>query len=604
MTEQPKELRDLLSHIERRFNDADTGVHKRFRDRATHFFALYNNFSDWKASLPTDRRDRDTGLASAKRDWGAELFIPYAFSTVETILPRMLSNTPSILVKPRNKASDDNVRNVKSIIEAQQEQIDYELILQAIARNALICGLGPQKVYWKREERTQKVVRPRSLRLPGMSDYVVDEITKPVFDDPMAEAIDPFDFIWDPMAANVNECEWIIHRTWRSTDYCLTLLRKGVWSGVEEQDITEGGSGNGKYTDTFQQRLTTAGYPNTKVRDTHEVWEYHDGARVITVLDRKWIVQQGENPAWHGELPFQVYRPTPMQGQMVGKGEIEPIEDLQLEINTLRSQRRDNATVVLQKAFFYADGMIDPADFKVGPGRGVPVIGDPREAIQPIEFGDIPYSGYQEERQLQADIERTTGIDDSLSGSGSPQQTATGVQLVQAAANLRIQQKTRNCEVELVRAGGRQFLALNQQRILTNRDVRIPSEPEPGNPDRRWAWLEIGPEQLRGEFDIDVEGGSMAPENIPQQRQDGQAWAAMLGNPQIGPYLNAPMVIREIVKCMGARDPESMIVQPEQKVPAEAVQAFRQGLQAAGVDTRLLDQAWAAVNPGGQQNAA
>lgn len=595
MPEQSEELRDLVAQITTRFNHADQGVHQRFRDRANHFWGLYRGYSDWKAGLSP--RDRDPGLAAAKRDWGAELFIPYAFSTVETILPRMLSNSPKILVRPRGRASEKNVENIRFIIEAQQEQIDYELILQNIARIALITGLGVQKVYWKRDERTQKQVRPRKVRMPGLSDFVVDEVRQLAFDDPMVECVDPFDFFWDPMAARIADCEWAIHRTWRSHAYCTSLLKRGIWKGIEESDITEGGTGNGTFTDAFQTRLTIQGYPNFQARDTHEVWEYHNGREVITVLDRQYIVQQGANPAWHGELPFQVYRPTPVPGHMVGIGEIEPIEDLQSEINTLRSQRRDNATLVLQKSFFYADGSIDPADFKIGPGRGIPTFGPPSDSISPINFGDIPNSGYQEERQLQADIERTTGIDDSLSGSGQPQQTATGVQLVQAAANLRIQQKTRNAEIELVRAGGRQFLALDQQRILSNREIRIPAEPTPGEPDRRWAWLEVGPEQLKGEFEIDVEGGSMAPENTPQQRADAAAMQNLMGNPQLGPFINPDMGIRYILRNMGLKGEDAYLQAPEQKLPAGLVDQFKKALVGAKVDQRLIDQAWAASMP-------
>lgn len=598
MTEQPQDLKDLLSRIDGRFQAADRGVHKRFIERANHFFGLYRSYSQWKTSLPTDRRDRDTGLASASRAWGAELFIPYAFSTVETILPRMLSNSPQILVRPRARESEQNVENIKFIIEAQQEQIDYELILQRVARNALIYGLGVQKVFWKREERKKKTVKPRGLKLPGMSDFVVDTQTCAVFDDPVAECVDPFDFYWDPMADGMSNCGWVIHRTWKSTEYCKALLDRKVWSGIDETDITQAGTGSNRYDDAFSTRNTIAGYPNLKAPEAHEVWEYHDGSKVVTVLDRQFIVQQGDNPAWHGELPFQVYRPTPVDGQMVGIGEIEPIEDLQAEINTLRSQRRDNATVILQKSFFYADGMIDPGDFKIGPGRGIPVLGDPRDTIMPINFGEIPNSGYQEERQLQADIERTTGIDDSLSGGGQPQQTATGIQLVQAAANLRIQQKTRNCEIEIVRAGGRQFLALDQQRILSNREIRIPAEPTPGEPDRRWAWLQVGPQQLAGEFDIDVEGGSMAPENVPQQRQDAQNMVGLLGNPEVGPFINKQMAIRFIVRNMGIMGEDAWLVQPDQKVPQQAVDGMKKALAAAGVDPTLIGQAWSAAQGG------
>jgi hypothetical protein len=105
-------------------------------------------------------------LTGRSSEWGAELFIPYAFSTVETILPRMLSQAAEHHRQARDQASEENVENIKATIEAQQEQIDYELILQKIARNGLMGGLGVQKVYWRRDERPKKVVAPADS-LPG-----------------------------------------------------------------------------------------------------------------------------------------------------------------------------------------------------------------------------------------------------------------------------------------------------------------------------------------------------------------------------------------------------------------------------------------------------
>jgi hypothetical protein len=57
------------------------------------------------------------------------------------------------------------------------------------------------------------------------------------------------------------------------------------------------------------------------------------------------LVQEAENGC--RGIPFQVYRPTPLQGQMVGIGDLEPLEHLQRELDTLRSQRRDGATLAL-----------------------------------------------------------------------------------------------------------------------------------------------------------------------------------------------------------------------------------------------------------------
>jgi hypothetical protein len=592
----------LVERLTEKFNRGWEGPHRRFREKATHHFELYHNYNRWTDWLPRDRRDRDIAVRDSAQDWGAGLFIPYSFATVETILPRMLSNRPSILITPRGPASEQNVENMKWTIEAQQEQIDYELVLQKAARNGLICGLGVQKVTWFKDERIRKALQPNQIpTAENPHPFAVGEETRVVFDDPMIRSVDPFNFIWDPMAESMDTCEYVFERVWRSTEYCLRMLRLDIWSGFEERDVTEGSQGSAMYTEAFSGRQRASGYPNLMPKDVHEVWEFHDGNEVITVLDRRWVVQQGMNPAWHGELPYQAWRPTPVEGQFAGKGEIEPIEDLQSEINTLRSQRRDNATLVLQKSFFYADGAIDPADFKIGPGLGIPVLGsDLNDVIRPIDFGEIPNSSVNEERSLMADIERATGIDDSLNGSGNGSQTATGVQLVQAAANVRIQMKTRGCEVELVRSGGRQMVALNQQRIRSNRDVRVPVMPTPEQPDRRWAWRQIGPAELAGEFLIDVEGGSMAPENVPQQRNDARDMLAMM-NTEIGKTLDPKQVSAFILRNMGIKGTESWIVPPPQEVPPEKVDQIFKAMEAVGVDHSIIEQIKQSVfAPGGQ----
>lgn len=573
----------LLEKITGRFETADKGVHKRARDKWDHFYALYRNYTDFRDQQAlTDRRDRDQGLRYAKREWGAELFIPHSFAAVESILPRMLANAPKVIVKPCKQQWEANAPAMKYTVDQQFAAIDYELKLQKIIRNALIYGLGVQKTYWNKRTRTGKALAPGTNR---EWSAVSKQIT--LMDDPMVEPVDNYDFFWDPFGSEIQQCEWVIHRTWRSTEYAKKLLERGVWSGPSVTDVEMGPGGATAYKDSWERRLRADGTPNASAARIHEVWEYHDGARVVTVLDRQWIVQDAENPAWHGELPFQVYRPTALEGHMVGIGEIEPIVDLQSEVNTLRSQRRDAATFALNRGFFFSDGMIDPGDFKTGPGVGVPVLGDPREVIFPMPITDIPNSGYQEEASLLADIQRAIGLNDEAQASQDG--TATGAQLVHAAMSLRIKLKTRNAEVELVRGAGRQVLQLNQQRILTNREIRIPAPPTPDEPDRRWAWHQIGPAQLAGEFELDVEGGSLAPENVPQQRQDANMMMSLLQNPQINPEQGLQFVLRN----MGIDQPEGFMVQqqPPPTVPVQVMESFTKSLEAAGVDQALIRQA-------------
>jgi uncharacterized phage protein gp47/JayE len=61
-----------------------------------------------------------------------------------------------------------------------------------------------------------------------------------------------------------------------------------------------------------------------------------------------------------------------------------------------------------------------------------------------------------------------TGADASQGAAA----TATGVQLVQAAANVRIQRQTRRLEVELVTRECGQAVALNQQMIVRQQSAQ------------------------------------------------------------------------------------------------------------------------------------
>jgi hypothetical protein len=59
---------------------------------------------------------------------------------------------------------------------------------------------------------------------------------------------------------------------------------------------------------------------------------------------------------------------------------------------------------------------------------------------------------------------------DTMSGGAAA--TATGVQLVQNAANVRINRQTRRLEVELVTRETGQAVSLNQQMAIRNQGLR------------------------------------------------------------------------------------------------------------------------------------
>lgn len=559
----------LLADVERKFQAAEAG-HKRHREQWDRLDALYHARRDFlDAHSSASPRDRDGVIEDGRKVFGEELLIPYAFSVIETILPRMLSNRPRMLWTPRNPASEKNVENVKLICDAQQHKANYELKLQTTGRSGLIYGLGVQKLGWRREEVERKTIVPRVMAAPGEPAYAVRTALTVPWDDPDVEDVSIYDFLWDPYGDCMQNVGYVIHRTWRSTSYVLDKVRSGDWPEIPELDAEclEGGGGKQRYTELWKPRWNAQGKRVDLKEPVHEVWELHDGARVVTVVDRKWPVREVENPAWHGQMPFHIYRPTEILHQFVGKGEVEPIEDLQREMNWLRTDRRWNAAMVMHRAHFYIDGSIDPETVQIGPGSMVPVLntGIPlNEVLHPVMTGDIANSGYQEEAALQQDIERVSGISEQVSGGTGAEQTATGAQLAIAAAGERIKLKTRRVELELIKPEAEQWLALNQQRITEARHVRfeVPPLPQPGAPERRWAWREIGPEQLAGEFDVVPEGGSTAPENVPQMRADAQMLQAMAAAPGV----DQRKLMLRIFEKLGEGAPESLLM-PEVRVP-------------------------------------
>jgi hypothetical protein len=588
--EQETEQKALLKEILKKVCSVEDTLHKHNCEHFDHLDALYHSVKKFRTAM-TDASPRDKYKVAhdGQTEFGHELFIPYSFSVVETVLPRLLSNRPRMLVLPRGKASERNVENMRATIDAQMAQIDYELILQAVAKSGLIYGLGWQKTGWKKREAPAEKVVPASFVLRALGHkYSTEKYTETLFDDPYAEQCDVYDVLYDGFASSPDNASWIAHRTWRTRGYVQDRLKSGVWDEIDMEEFERQGGSAEKYASAWAGRLSNRGMPKPTERDSdiHEVIEFHDRCHIVTILDRQWVVRVAEDTVYYGRLGFQAYRPTEIPNQMRGKGEIEPIEDLQMEINAMRTDRRWNALMVLHKAYFYNDGLVDPTKIRIGPGELNPVNGDPRELLHEVAVGDIPNSSYREEQAMQGDIERTTGISDSTAGADSgAAQTATGIQLVQAAANARIQMKTRRAEVELCKPAAKHWARMNQRMILDQREYRA-EPPSPDDPERRWSWFPVGPGELAGEFDFEVEGGSTTPENVPQKRQDAQIKMQLLG---ALPEVNRRLLLVTVLEDLGFKHPEGLL-NPPVHVPPQTLDLIVNSLVEQGADPQLAQQ--------------
>lgn len=583
---------DLVGMVVCYAKSFEDGPGKDAKTRFDRFFNQYRGFNQLKSDLQhgQGRRDRDAIILDARKRWGAQLHIPASFRTIESMVPRAIANMPRILVSARGEQWVPNVPNVKMLLDAQQDQIDIDLTLQAVMRSGHINGLGASKSYWLtkygRRRRQERQVRD------SKSFILSDGEPVKVFDDPMCEDIDIYDLMWDRYGSNVETCEWMIHRKWLSAKGIRERVEQQVWNtesaGKLTAELIDGlGDSKARYDEAWRARLEASGFHTSGTDEDrpHELLEWHDGEKVCTILDRQILVQTGESVA--GEKPFQIYRPTPLQKQFVGIGSLEPIEHLQRELDTLRSQRRDAATMALAPGYAYDEDAIDRNDLVFGPNFAIPVRNmPPRDALLPILTKDVPGAGYQEEAAINANIEAVTGETDALNNTpASRETTATEATLVQAALGARIELSSRRFEIEVVRNVGRQFLYMDQRMIGEQRDALVrPGSgltAEEAHETGEWRKFPIGPGELEGDFEIAIEGGSMAAKNIPQERQDANF---LLQNLAQNWYVNPEKVVLEAMRKYSIEHPEAWLRSPEPPVPMAAL-AF---LLEAGVPEALM----------------
>jgi hypothetical protein len=583
-SDQPQELQEIHKRVKGAFEAAER-VQRAYKEQWDEYYGLYRNFRKLRANLRGNtERDRDAVILGGRREFGAELFIPYCFTVIETIVPRVISNDPRMIVQPRSERAAAAALQVQELLAAQQKEISYDLKLQSVARSGLKYGLGVGKTYWERIEKTVERNRPRMI-LPG---YQTIEDKVVVREGPQFEPVSIWDFFWQPTASSVETAEWVIHRTWRSHEYVVKKVTSGEWFEIDTE-AAKGLRSDRQRSEVWAGRDTAAGRDQTGTEDQeqmHEVWEFHTREGVYGILDRELCVFNDKEVFAHRELPFQIYRPTPQEHEFVGIGEIEPIKHLQYELNTLRSQRRDNATMVLQKAFIYADGFVDPANFKIGPGKGIPVSGtDIRSVIQPLDFGEIPGSAFQESNEIKGDIELSSGVSESLAGGaggeGASSETATGIQLVQQAANVRIRLKTKNLLAEVCRPGGQQFMELDRQYLLNPKTVRTPNSRMASG----YQFQEVGQEQLQEDLDYPIpDGTSTEPDNPAARQQSAMTLFQSLANiPNVDQGKLATYLLREYE----VKDAESYII-PTGTVPIN-LEVLQASLEAADLDPDAQD---------------
>lgn len=539
------------------------------KELANTIVSRYTTARNWREPLKQkwdDFYDLYRGVldSTTKSMWQANIFVPYAFSTIETIVPRLVAGRPQIDVMPREEGDTDYARVQNYLVDYQWDQCDMDKLLPDIVRQMLIYGTSVVKVYWDKNVETVEEEIEIDTDFPELGSQKV-EVEKTTKNQPVVEMVDLYDFFWDPKGFDIDSCGWVAHRTYRSYDYLIKMQKQGLYKNVNllEKDKTRPFKGE---TDKIT-RTTALGTtdPQSVSGDSDkeaniELIEYWEDNRVVTIANRTVVIRDDKNPFAHGKKPFVRFVDQSVPKEFCGIGELEPIETLQKELNDMRNQRMDNASLILNRMWLVQNGANVDEDELVSDVGGV-IHTDKIEGVQALYPPEIPNSSYREETLIKADIQQTTGITDYTKGVASDalaNETATGISMMQEAGNARIKLKMMNIEMG-IREIGELFISLNKQFIDEETVIRILGEGSP-------QWLLVKPSEIKDNFDLIVESAPRLLENDAIAKRQALELFQMFAN---DPLIDQLELRRYILEAFNAKNIDKLLGQQQMPMGAE-----------------------------------
>jgi hypothetical protein len=163
-------------------------------------------------------------ITKDSKDNRSNLFIPKIYSTVDTILPRLLQahfngTSPIYPVAPRFAKYQKNAETMSALIDYQLTQkINAKKKIYLGLKSALIYGIAHFAVPWKYQTRKKVTIEPKIEFLGVKLGRKKVEKTVVYYDAPDFENIDIFDFWVDPDATCIEDAIYCFRRAWKSLE--------------------------------------------------------------------------------------------------------------------------------------------------------------------------------------------------------------------------------------------------------------------------------------------------------------------------------------------------------------------------------------------------
>lgn len=499
--------------------DAET-AQKRHMERFRRYYKVYKGPST--LDIMQTQQGRSGVAEPAHR---SNVHVPYVQSNIDTLVPKvvlaMLRTKPYVAAIPKDIINPgerlEKAKKMTRLLDYQcKRPLSFIKILAEIVKGCAIYGTQITKQTWDYKEKVIKQRVPAEL-MGGTGMYEIQERLKVVRDDPKITLVPLLDFFFDPAATEIADARYCIHRYWADmaelesfNDQMEGRVYKNLnklKKSLEEHDSTEATPRQAEYRQEKMQDLMGQTATNNANKEIM-IWEYWTDDWVVKIANKEIVISCMPNPFWHGEKPFTRWVLDILPNEFYGVGLVERVEQLQYELNTVRNQRIDNVSLVINKMFKILRGAnIDVKQLQSRPGGFIEV--DSSQDVEEIPMRSVDGSAYTEEGAIKMDIDFATGIHDPSRGSsGVRRETATTMTILDRAGNKRFEFMVVIGECLGMEDCFNQIIALNKQYI--DHERLLVAQEGLGMVDG--AQIDhVSPMDLMGDWEIIAAGSAVDP---------------------------------------------------------------------------------------------
>ena len=341
---------------------------------------------------------------------------------------------------------DTDKQDVLFLRNKLTEDFENCMVRKAVAEcliNAAVFGTGVGEIVIEEEKEMTPATQPvmgGDLQAVGVN--IADRVKvklKPVL---------PQNFLIDPVATSVDDAMGVAIDEFVSRHHVELLQEQGVYRDVyvgsaapdtdlePDQDLTIYNDDKVRLTKYYG--LVPREVLNASLREDDEEAVPEDESEskyveaVVVVANGGILLKAEENPYMMQDRPVVAFPWDVVPGRFWGRGVCEKGYNSQKALDTELRARIDALSLTIHPMLALdATRMPRGAKPEVRPGKMILTNGDPREVLQPFNFGQVNQITFAQAGALQQMVQQATGAVDSagIAGQVNGEATAAGISM-------------------------------------------------------------------------------------------------------------------------------------------------------------------------------